>query len=309
MFADEINRNNQKLELVLSGIYIIVTVVMILHVKEKIYFLQIQNGNFMEEFRKMEFSEESIEYLKENKEYMEKDRDDDRDNTEEIPAEWIEYITAAMIKSGFSLTQTEQLDNDGSKEFSYEEKLFEQINEQYKMIFDDLKYFPIGEDVVGEESISYDNSWYGVRTYGGERVHEGTDIMTSNNVRGYFPVYSMTDGIVEKKGWLRLGGWRIGIRAPSGGYFYYAHLYNYADNLEEGDEVRAGQLLGYVGDSGYSEIEGTVGNFDVHLHLGIYIKDKISGQEISINPYWVLRFLEDKKIMFLSLKKDEIVVQ
>lgn len=282
---------------------------MILHVKEKIYFLQIQNGNFMEEFRKMEFSEESIEYLKENKEYMEKDRDDDRDNTEEIPAEWIEYITAAMIKSGFSLTQTEQLDNDGSKEFSYEEKLFEQINEQYKMIFDDLKYFPIGEDVVGEESISYDNSWYGVRTYGGERVHEGTDIMTSNNVRGYFPVYSMTDGIVEKKGWLRLGGWRIGIRAPSGGYFYYAHLYNYADNLEEGDEVRAGQLLGYVGDSGYSEIEGTVGNFDVHLHLGIYIKDRISGQEISINPYWVLRFLEDKKIMFLSLKKDEIVVQ
>ena len=41
---------------------------------------------------------------------------------------------------------------------------------------------------------------------------------------GYYPVVSMTDGVVTEKGWLEKGGWRIGITAPTGAYFYYAHL-------------------------------------------------------------------------------------
>lgn len=172
-----------------------------------------------------------------------------------------------------------------------EEKIYD-----IQMIFGDLEYFPVGEDRTGEAECFYENSWHGKRTYGGERLHEGTDIMTSNNQRGYFPVYSMTDGIIEKMGWLKLGGWRLGVRAPSGGYFYYAHLYGYAKDLQEGDTIEAGQMIGYMGDSGYSEIEGTVGNFDVHLHVGIYIDD--NGKEISVNPYWVLKSLENKKINF-----------
>lgn len=209
---------------------------------------------------------------------------------------WLEYLTAAMIENRFLLEEPELLNNGGRIDFASEEILFQQMERQYQAVFGDLKCFPVGEDVSGEENCFYDNSWYGARTYGGERVHEGTDIMTSNNERGYFPVYSMTDGIVEKMGWLKLGGWRLGVRAPSGGYFYYAHLYEYAEGLQEGDEVKAGQLIGYVGDSGYSEVEGTVGKFDVHLHLGIYINS--NGQEISINPYWILKFLEDRKIQF-----------
>ena len=131
------------------------------------------------------------------------------------------------------------------------------------------------------------------RSYGGDRGHEGTDIMASVNKRGLYPVVSMTDGIVESKGWLELGGYRLGIRAPGGAYFYYAHLDSYSD-IEEGDQVKAGDLLGYMGDTGYSETEGTTGNFPVHLHMGIYLYP--DGREISVNPYPVLKYVENDRI-------------
>ena len=76
--------------------------------------------------------------------------------------------------------------------------------------------------------------------------------MAEKNTPGYYPVVSMTDGVVTEKGWLEKGGWRIGITAPTGAYFYYAHLDSYAE-LEKGDPVKAGDLLGYMGDSGYGE--------------------------------------------------------
>ncbi len=271
------------IEIVTKLIGILIVILLIFQIQEKIYFMQIEKGNFIEEFRQLNFTEETIAYLK---------KIGENEQTEKQ----IQCLTASMIENRFILNEMGQLKNRGKREFFDGERVFKQLENQYKAIFYDLEYFPIGKDSSGEESCAYENSWYGARNYGGERVHEGTDIMTSNNIRGYFPIYSMTDGIVEKLGWLKLGGWRIGIRAPSGGYFYYAHLYQYANGLKEGSKVKAGQLIGYVGDSGYSEIEGTVGKFDVHLHLGIYIDDK--GQEISVNPYWVLKFLEDRKIQF-----------
>ena len=58
--------------------------------------------------------------------------------------------------------------------------------------------------------------------------------------------------------------------------------------------MAAGELLGFMGDSGYSEIEGTVGNFDVHLHFGIYLNDE-ENREFSINSYAPLRYLKQRK--------------
>lgn len=160
-------------------------------------------------------------------------------------------------------------------------------------IWDDVKYFPVPESSEDENiTVSYIDSWMMERNYGGKRGHEGTDIMAGKNVRGLYPVVSMTDGVVESKGWLEKGGYRLGIRAPKGAYFYYAHLDSYAD-LEEGDAVKAGDILGFMGDSGYGE-EGTKGKFDVHLHLGIYLYP--NGVETSINPYWVLRYAEHRKL-------------
>lgn len=52
-----------------------------------------------------------------------------------------------------------------------------------------------------------------------------------------------------------------------------------------------------MGDTGYGKTEGTTGNFDVHLHLGIYIKTDHM-EEMSVNPYWILRYLEKRRLTF-----------
>lgn len=90
--------------------------------------------------------------------------------------------------------------------------------------------------------------------------------MADKNERGLYPVISISDGMITNLGWLEKGGYRIGITSPSGVYYYYAHLESYAE-IKEGDQVQAGEMLGFMGDSGYGE-EGTTGQFPVHLHLG-----------------------------------------
>lgn len=151
-------------------------------------------------------------------------------------------------------------------------------------VWDDIQTFPVSCPVV------FENSWMFERNFGGKRGHEGCDLMPPKNRREFYPVLSMTDGVVEKIGWLTKGGYRIGIRSFHGGYFYYAHLSSYAKDFQIGDIVSSGDTLGYMGDTGYGP-EGTVGQFDVHLHLGIYINGK-DNNEISINPYWILKYLQ-----------------
>lgn len=210
--------------------------------------------------------------------------------------EFYEELTIRMLQTGFSpVSKKRNLPGFFYKTGILKSKYIE-YKKMYQTILKDIECFPVAEDVKGGETTGFDDSWGGARTYGGKRKHEGTDIMTSNNKRGYFPVISMTDGVVEKQGWLPKGGYRIGIRSPEGGYYYYAHLHSYAKGMHEGRTVRKGQMLGMMGDTGYSEIEGTVGNFDVHLHVGIYLD--YMGQEMSVNPYYILKYYEDKKVKF-----------
>lgn len=180
----------------------------------------------------------------------------------------------------------------------YKKTEFETQSGYLESVWEDLKYFPVPISTANEEAVvTFTDSWMFARSYGGARGHEGCDIMANLNERGRYPVVSMTDGVVEKIGWLTKGGYRIGIRAPHGGYFYYAHLYDYAKAFVPGDAVKAGEWLGFMGDSGYSEVEGTVGNFDVHLHVGIYV-DQPGGEEMSVNPFRPLRYLEDRKLAY-----------
>ncbi len=144
--------------------------------------------------------------------------------------------------------------------------------------------------------VTYENTWGQERTFGGDRRHEGCDIMGDRYADGTYPVVSMTNGVVEKMGWLKLGGWRIGIRSSNGIYYYYAHLDSYAEGLEEGCEVRAGQEIGRMGSTGYSTVEGTRGNFATHLHVGVYLSAE-DGGETSINPYYILKYLEKRHTM------------
>lgn len=159
----------------------------------------------------------------------------------------------------------------------------------------EVTYYPIPESTVDKAlTVSQVNTWMSERAFGGKRGHEGTDIMAAKNKRGVYPVLSMTDGHVTNIGWLEKGGYRVGVTSDSGTYYYYAHLDSYG-NIKNGDEVKAGELLGYMGDTGYGE-EGTKEKFPVHLHVGIYTYRR--GREISVNPYYVLEKLKNNKLKY-----------
>lgn len=166
----------------------------------------------------------------------------------------------------------------------------------YQQALKDITVFPIPD----MEEYIYADSWGAARDYGGKRKHLGTDIIDVHNKRGSIPIVSMTDGKIEKMGWNEKGGWRIGIRAPSGAYFYYAHLDSFCDEISEGDEIKSGQCLGYMGDSGYGKEPGTIGNFPVHLHLGIMLDVSFSKEELWVNPYCILKFAEYNKVTWDS---------
>ncbi len=210
----------------------------------------------------------------------------------------LDCLTALMVSHDYDLSQLKEEEIsgwEGLKASICQQKPVEyrKLRQAYQAVFADISCFPIPASLRPREGsfVSYQDDFLAPRTYGGERRHEGCDILGNGAARGFYPVLSMTGGQVEQVGWLEKGGWRIGIRAPCGAYFYYAHLYGYGQEWAVGDKVEPGMLLGYMGDSGYGVQEGTVGNFEVHLHLGIYLKTD-HYDELSINPYWVLRYSE-----------------
>ena len=129
---------------------------------------------------------------------------------------------------------------------------------------------------------SYRSTWGDRRGFGGKRIHEGTDIFANYST----PVKATTYGVVELKGWNLYGGWRIGIRDIYNIYHYYAHLNNYHDDIQVGDIVKPGDMLGTVGSSGYGP-PGTSGKFPPHLHYGMYRDD--GRNEWSFDPYPYLK--------------------
>lgn len=135
------------------------------------------------------------------------------------------------------------------------------------------------------------------RSYGFKRKHLGHDFMTSVGT----PVSAMEDGIVETLGWNRYGGWRIGIRSFDGQrYYYYAHLRKgkpYAENLKEGQTVKAGETIGYVGQTGYSFKEDTNNIQTPHLHFGIQLifneVQKDGNNQIWIDCYQISQLIKN----------------
>ena len=197
---------------------------------------------------------------------------------------FIDILKATMLNSDF---YPEQVLPDATPYQKYKPAEYEQLKGAYQSVWSDLKYFPIPST-----EIYFENSYGAPRDYGGPRTHEGCDLFGTEKEPGYYPVLSITDGVVENIGWLPLGGYRIGIRAPKGGYFYYAHLDAYEKEFRTGEEISAGDILGYMGNTGYGG-EGTQGMFPVHLHLGIYIRTP-HYEELSVNPYWVLKAISKK---------------
>ncbi|GIP31100.1 M23 family metallopeptidase [Paenibacillus sp. J2TS4] len=129
---------------------------------------------------------------------------------------------------------------------------------------------------------SYRGTWGASRGWGGYRIHEGTDIFAGYGV----PVRSTCYGVIEVKGWNRYGGWRMGIRDLNNVYHYYAHLSGFNKKWKEGDIIQPGEVIGWVGSSGYGR-PGTSGKFPPHLHYGVYRDNGLT--EWSFDPYPHLR--------------------
>jgi len=150
------------------------------------------------------------------------------------------------------------------------------------------------------------------RGYGFKRRHLGHDLFGSVGA----PIIAVESGTITELGWNQYGGWRVGIRSdeviPSevegsqvptdstqhtdaahnypARYYYYAHLRKdrpFAADLKKGDRVTAGQVIGYLGNTGYSRKENVnMKSNKPHLHFGIQIIFHPS-QEDGNNEIWI----------------------
>ncbi len=133
------------------------------------------------------------------------------------------------------------------------------------------------------------------RSYGYRRQHLGHDMMGQVGT----PIIAVESGYVEAIGWNQYGGWRLGIRSFDGKrYYYYAHLrknYPYHKSLSQGSIVTAGDVIGYLGRTGYSRNENTNNINEPHLHFGLQLifdeSQKEGNNEIWVSCYELTKFL------------------
>ncbi|WP_051603026.1 M23 family metallopeptidase [Simplicispira psychrophila] len=123
---------------------------------------------------------------------------------------------------------------------------------------------------------------YADQRSGGARVHEALDLMAPRGT----PVLAVDDGVITKLFLSQPGGITIYQFDPSRRFaYYYAHLDGYAAGLAQGQAVRRGQLLGYVGSTGNANPAAP------HLHFGIFRLDAEQRwwTGVPINPFPYLR--------------------
>jgi murein DD-endopeptidase MepM/ murein hydrolase activator NlpD len=95
----------------------------------------------------------------------------------------------------------------------------------------------------------------------GGRQHLGIDIMAPEGT----PVLAAAGGVIVKRDSSALGGVSLYERGNDGATIYfYAHLSRYAAGIDEGDLVRRGDVIAYVGHTGNADASAP------HLHFGVY---------------------------------------
>ncbi|MGE5272499.1 MAG: choice-of-anchor P family protein [Verrucomicrobiota bacterium] len=121
--------------------------------------------------------------------------------------------------------------------------------------------------------------------------HHGDDIFAPLGA----PVLAVASGTVFSVGWNEIGGWRLWLRDGGGNEFYYAHLSAYTSLAVDGRHVTAGQVLGFVGNTG--DAQGT----PFHLHFEVHpVSMLFLGYDGSVDPTRYLnawKHLEDIRIL------------
>lgn len=240
----------------------------------------------------------------------------------EVHLDWIALLAYAAVRGGGefdnkSLNYIDELaDKLTTKELTQEElpnkyKYYSYYYEAYSAVLGGL----IGEYEIEDEKGNMQKKYglkafspiakgfayqdyddFGVsRSFGYKRQHLGHDMMGLIGT----PIIACESGYVEAIGWNRYGGWRIGIRSfDKKRYYYYAHLRQnrpYAEGLKEGDYVTAGDVIGYMGHTGYSDTENVNNIETVHLHIGLQLifdeSQKDGNNEIWVDFYQLAGFL------------------
>ena len=235
---------------------------------------------------------------------------------------WIDTLALAACRTGgkCGLSSVKQAVSDLKKDKSPEELLGDLY--KYYTYYHNAYSAALG-GLVGSYAIEKDGQWvpaYGLkafspiaagygyshcddfgvaRSFGFRRKHLGNDLMGGLGT----PIVAVEGGVVEAMGWNRYGGWRIGIRSfDSKRYYYYAHLQKdrpFAPGLKEGDMVQAGDLIGFMGCTGYSDRENVNNIETVHLHFGMELvfdeSQKECNSEIWIDVYDIVRLLSQHR--------------
>ena len=236
---------------------------------------------------------------------------------DEVHLDWIELLAYVGAKTGgaFDKNSVRQIE-DAAEKLKSGENTMEELTKNMEYYDYYLEaYTAVLGGMVGEFTLGgtryyglkafspiakgFDYSHYDdfgtSRSYGYSRPHLGHDMMGLIGT----PIIAVESGYVEALGWNQYGGWRIGIRSFDGKrYYYYAHLrqnYPSAEGLEEGSVVTAGDVIGYMGHTGYSAKENVNNIKTVHLHWGLQLifdeSQKEGNNEIWVDCYELSKFL------------------
>lgn len=245
---------------------------------------------------------------------------------EEKPISWIDILALASVRKGPKQVSAQAV-RDAAAELKQDQSPQEILREQYpSYAYYHRAYEAALGGLVGSYAIKADNEktgkaeWvatYGLkafspiaagygydhyddfgnqRSYGFARRHLGNDLMGQLGT----PIIAVESGTVEALGWNQYGGWRIGIRSDDSlRYYYYAHLRKdtpYVDGLQEGQHVTAGDVIGFMGRTGYSTKENVNNIETVHLHFGLQLvfdeSQKECNAEIWIDVYNLVKLLD-----------------
>jgi murein DD-endopeptidase MepM/ murein hydrolase activator NlpD len=106
--------------------------------------------------------------------------------------------------------------------------------------------------------------------------HHGADIFAPLGT----PLLAVADGTIFSVGWNDIGGWRLWLRDREGNEFYYAHLSAYSPLAVNGRQVKAGDVIGFMGKTGDARYSA------VHLHFEIHPVGMLSlGYHGVVAPY------------------------
>ncbi len=151
----------------------------------------------------------------------------------------------------------------------------------------DLAVFAAGSEIVIRGFVfpvgdphSFSDSFGAPRMMGTgyEHAHQGTDIMAPAGT----PLLACERGIITRMGVDVLGGTKIWVKGESGTYYYYAHLSAFAEGMVDGLVVEAGDVIGYVGDTGNAKGGAPHLHFQIHPDGGP-----------AVNPYPLLKVVDD----------------